>query len=563
MFMKRKMVLLLLCLTIILSMTVSGCNTAATTASSTQSTTKATTAVATTTAAEIVKLTVLCKDYRFEAHKIANRDEYPAWQKCKEDLANLGIELEFETVTPEQLELTVQTRFAAGGDLPDIINGETVDDPTALGYGKQGLVIDIVDAIEQYDTDNSIFGFWDEYFPMARALLTTEDGAIYWFPYLYLLTDIKDDPSFEYISTGFVNSIRKDWMDSLSIEYKQTVTLTELYNTLKAFRDQDANGNGADDEVISIGIDNFFNGIAQAFGLPGALVRVVTPENEVQCPWYKPGIKEYIKYMQKLVQDEMYDTSIMASGAASQMMAENRVGLIMSYICQTWEEPQTGVAEAEYAPILIDNELDNIDPILLREANRGVASKWFISSGCERVDKAIDLFKYVYTHDYYVLNSFGIEGVSYTVDAKGFMVVNYEGGEKSTDPTYRNLPLGFIVSFNALPPLHLGETSIETVKNFTPVKTKNDMEVYVQTWPYSSDSNEQPLAMSTSAEAETINRLSNILDTYSKELLVDLILGNKSLDDFDTYLNEMKELGLDEYIAVFQARYDRFKSVMK
>lgn len=46
-------------------------------------------------------------------------------------------------------------------------------------------------------------------------------------------------------------------------------------------------------------------------------------------------------------------------------------------------------------------------------------------------------------------------------------------------------------------------------------------------------------------------------ETYYQELLTKLILGQKSMDDWDIYMEEMQELGLDELIAITQARYDR------
>ena len=52
--------------------------------------------------------------------------------------------------------------------------------------------------------------------------------------------------------------------------------------------------------------------------------------------------------------------------------------------------------------------------------------------------------------------------------------------------------------------------------------------------------------------------METVLDSYSNELLVDLILGNRPLEKLDEYIEEMKSLGLDEYIQVFQARHDRF-----
>ena len=62
---------------------------------------------------------------------------------------------------------------------------------------------------------------------------------------------------------------------------------------------------------------------------------------------------------------------------------------------------------------------------------------------------------------------------------------------------------------------------------------------------------------STVEEINKTNEISTDLETYSKELLTKLIMGEKSLDDWDSYIQDLKDLGLDDLIAVQQARVDR------
>ena len=69
------------------------------------------------------------------------------------------------------------------------------------------------------------------------------------------------------------------------------------------------------------------------------------------------------------------------------------------------------------------------------------------------------------------------------------------------------------------------------------------------------------LALPTDEEVDTLDMYSADLDMAMTDLFVDLINGNKSLDDLDTYLDELRAYGLDEVIGVYQARYDRFKAV--
>ena len=66
------------------------------------------------------------------------------------------------------------------------------------------------------------------------------------------------------------------------------------------------------------------------------------------------------------------------------------------------------------------------------------------------------------------------------------------------------------------------------------------------------------LAMATDEETETINKVLTGLQTYSDEMCLKLALGAESLDNFDQILQELKDLGLDDLLAVQQARHDRF-----
>ncbi|MFR1310396.1 MAG: hypothetical protein ACLSCO_16985 [Gallintestinimicrobium sp.] len=65
------------------------------------------------------------------------------------------------------------------------------------------------------------------------------------------------------------------------------------------------------------------------------------------------------------------------------------------------------------------------------------------------------------------------------------------------------------------------------------------------------------MAIPTVEEINKANEISTDLETYSKELLTKLIMGEKSLDDWDSYIQDLKDLGLDDLIAVQQARVDR------
>lgn len=47
------------------------------------------------------------------------------------------------------------------------------------------------------------------------------------------------------------------------------------------------------------------------------------------------------------------------------------------------------------------------------------------------------------------------------------------------------------------------------------------------------------------------------IDAYAYDTAVAFITGNKPLSEWDSYLQELEKMGLDEYLKVSQEAYDR------
>jgi len=76
-------------------------------------------------------------------------------------------------------------------------------------------------------------------------------------------------------------------------------------------------------------------------------------------------------------------------------------------------------------------------------------------------------------------------------------------------------------------------------------------------YSYAIMDTEANLAAATEEETDRMTEIKADFDTYYQELLTKLILGQASMDDWDSYISDMKELGLDELISITQERYDR------
>lgn len=63
----------------------------------------------------------------------------------------------------------------------------------------------------------------------------------------------------------------------------------------------------------------------------------------------------------------------------------------------------------------------------------------------------------------------------------------------------------------------------------------------------------------TTEETEAISVSSTDIQNHFKEMTTAFIMGTRSLDEWDNYITELNNMGLENYTAVAQAAYDRSK----
>jgi putative aldouronate transport system substrate-binding protein len=102
-----------------------------------------------------------------------------------------------------------------------------------------------------------------------------------------------------------VLAVRKDWLDKLNL--KVPTTTDEYYNVLKAFVNNDPDGNGQKD-TIGLGIVYKARNVEHIFGAFGVpLGRGKLVDGKVQ-PWVlQPGFLDAIKYMNKLYKEGLIE----------------------------------------------------------------------------------------------------------------------------------------------------------------------------------------------------------------------------------------------------------------
>lgn len=503
---------------------------------------------------EISTLNVLCSDNTNPYIKFSEREQYPLWEEFESKLAERGVALEFEVVPSDQYPVVSQTRMSTGTDLPDFAVLSSLDIDTMITLSKQGMLIPIDDILEY--SDGTAETFLNEKAPFVRQLNTLDDGNMYWFTSV-LITTWGDT----ICQSPVVPNIRKDWLEALSLDIPTTID--EFYDTMLAFRENDMNKNGVADEVAVFNANFIGNPLAAWFGLGTDLVSIQLDTGEVVCPWYQDQMKDFILFMRKLIDAGIYDIAL--ADQSDQLNTENKIGCVITYATQSFLEPTVNVGSApaaEYQPFGPITAIEGVPAYATGDAATMSYGRYVFTKECKDLQAAASLLDFLYSEDYYLLTEWGIEGKSYEVidGTPQFMEgVGQQYWEQLAKD--RNSNGLWLWAFTAFPRVFPGQDLKVTEKNAAPYKLEY-MEEFSK-YPYkalTSGYETYYMAPPTEEEQQRKSEFYTDLKTYSDELFSKLIMNELSLDNWDTYINELKALGLDDYIEIQTERYNRYKN---
>lgn len=182
---------------------------------------------------------------------------------------NLGLVTKFDWIVSkfEDADTKIRLALAVNSKLPDTFgaDGEILKDLL-----KADKLLPLNDAIERFAHPKLKEALKQYAFTMTEV---TKDGKIYGLP------------RFNVGDEGTVMWIRKDWLEKLSLEPPKT--LMQLEDVMKAFSEQDPNGNGTDDEVgLAVSLkEGPWNWMGQTDAIAGALSKQMLSTFDIRMFW--------------------------------------------------------------------------------------------------------------------------------------------------------------------------------------------------------------------------------------------------------------------------------------
>ena len=459
----------------------------------------------------------------------------------------------------------ISTTIAARQELPDILFGISLGDGVISRYGKDGYFVDLSDYYADKEGKAKIF--WDrmanemsEYDQDAvlRKITDPETGAIYCVPCVE--TSLTD-------KMGWQTWINQTWLDKRGL--KAPTNNEELVEVLKAFRDKDPNGNGMKDEIPLFGSQNGgnskpINWLINLFCYYNtAKMHNVGKDGKLYPVYTTDEYREALKFINMLYKEQLL-TSLAWTASGSEMKTITTpasgtaiCGIFLGHLTTT---VATGSEVLyEYVPMQTWGNVARQDS--------SCSKTTFITESCKNPEKAFEMLMTMWSWDGSMRIRYGEKGVNWDDPDEGaisdmglpctYKLIRDPLSEQSTSKwakiasTFNNYAELETAQVDAnTDPWYAKRTQMaaESYKLFAEAEAKMDMSVKC------------PLLTFTEEEQErTSMYTTNVGDRRSKAQteFCTGILDPNSDADWNAYLKELEDLGLQQVLDYVQTAYDR------
>ena len=428
----------------------------------------------------------------------------------------------------------------ASGDIPDLFLNAGFSFNEAADWGSQGFLLPLNDLIAEYgENTRAVFAKNQA----LERLATAPDGNIYG-----LLTASA-------IPANMANRfwINEKWIANVGLEFPET--LDELYTVMKAFQEQDANGNGDPNDEIPVSGRVLDEIILNALGIP-------TKSSSGKAFYLKDGVptmiasdekfKTYLEIMHQYYMEGLLDnaTFVQTSQELNAKIAEGRVGAYSCAAPWLYESPETAWDYRYFGGL---TSQWNDEKMIGASSGVNGSITTAVSAGNPYPERTFQLLDWFYSDEGSTYGFIGAENVGWkwVDEANGDWARVLPEGWTDTDEAYRGGVLTIHNGFNIY-------RSAEW-KLFKP--TGNNVWLYDQytdyAVPYFKDV--FPSVVLTEEELDTVVGIETDLDSYIKDAVVRFVIGEEDIDaGWDNFQNTMKNMQAEKYTQVYTNAYNRY-----
>ncbi|TLS51680.1 extracellular solute-binding protein [Paenibacillus antri] len=433
-----------------------------------------------------------------------------------------GVEYELITTPPGSEPNEYVNLMIASDDLPDILRPIGGVEQTLI---QQGGALPLDDLLPEY-APNVWKSIPQEAWDVVRS--ASEDGKIYYVPKVFLVPERAP-------------LIRQDWLDKLGLEMPKTVE--EYKEMLRAFRDNDPNGNGQADELPTTGrelgrwMDHLFAiyGVAMWEGYPEWDIY----NGEIQYAGVTENMKAAIAFARDLYAEKLLDNeTFLNKGDVWTAKINNNLVGSWYHLPANLRDRLTAMRQGAPEAYVSGMPLPKVEGFegFVTQKSMG-EPEWIIPKASEaKAPHALKLLDFFYNPEFEDFVRFGIEGVQHEI----------VDGKKMLLPPSEDKPIA------------LG------MRNLT---TKEDMDVRIdQTIPEDMQQMVRDIFEVSTADARRIagdGLPSTVYEGFPdiqshklfQEYLTKIVIGEWPIEKFDEFVERWRQAGGDKVTERVQQWY--------
>ena len=465
-------------------------------------------------------------------------------------MGKTGITIEFNHPAAGEQKNKFNLMMNSGATLPDMIyyNWSGVTGGAAK-YVEDGTIVALNEYLEEWAPN---FLSYMEQYPDIRKQTVLDDGTYYMFPMIRL--DEESGGGTWFKTAGFM--LRQDWLDALDLEMPTTVE--EFHDVLVAFKDGDPNGNGEADEIPFATTYEYTEQLVSAFGV---LYDFYCDGAEIKYGPLQDGFKQWVETMREWYAEGLIDPEYATTDGTTltSKVVSDTVGATYYQLnggMGTWSNMMADHEsfDMEAMPWLKSDD-DSIAYAATSDYNKVVVGPGvaITSAAVENghLEACIKFRDYFYSPEGVIESNFGIEGESYTiVDGEPIFTDAVLANDKGLTTTQALSQYALSASNDAM---------VKTAKYFKQVTLLLPNQKASQAvWNQCDLSLLLPAMSFTSDESTFISEKMSEIETYVDEHVLLMITGQESMDNYDKFVSDIIDMGIESVTEIEQAAYERY-----
>lgn len=428
----------------------------------------------------------------------------------------------------------------ASGDYPDFLGAaNTMVTGGIDALVEQEICIDVVPYLDSClpDFKAGLYSENEDY----RKYITSDSGYI---------TTIYN---FEEQST-MGSYIRQDWLDQLGLAVPETYD--ELHDVLAAFKSEI---DGCDYPMLMTQTWDFPNNMfvggyeTSSFGT-GADLAYFVQDGKVQAGVMSDGYRDYIQmchdwYAEGLIGEPTLN--VVNNMQINEYLLSNQCGFGNGQ-SDTLGTGAVAAAGGSYnmraVKEMVREKGDTFK--LYKNAGQPGNGGWAVSTACEEPEIALKVINWMWTEEGYNAMNFGVEGETYNI---------VDGEVVFTDLIVNN-PNGMNAMFNSCSEISFFDLPFDFCMERKVATLSNEAEAEAQEiWRTNTSDEMRYFGSLTIEESEAYTSMAGDLYTHAAENISKFVTGTRPMSEWDSFLDDLRSMKIDECIALKQAAYDRYQ----